>query len=262
MLEYKSESEYIDTVNNNYILGNFKLTNSTIRIKGCNNYIILNNVNFKNTVLYITNDNNVFVAENTNINHVNPFVLSENVCCYVGKNLISGKTSVRVGETNMYIGNDVLLSEDICLRNNDGHCIYDIDSRDCINHGQPVIIGDHVWCGYHATLLKGTVIGSGSIVGACSLVNREFSSNEVIAGSPAKAIRHNVFWTLLGMQMVKAARIDELSHYAEDPSAYIFKEDTFVNNVKQIDASLIKLKTPKERAAFLLANFKININLN
>ena len=37
MLEYKSESEYIDTVNNNYILGNFKLTNSTIRIKGCNN---------------------------------------------------------------------------------------------------------------------------------------------------------------------------------------------------------------------------------
>lgn len=43
-------------------------------------------------------------------------------------------------------------------------------------------------------MLPGTRIGKGSIVGACSLVNREFGEHCMIAGLPAKVIEQNVDW--------------------------------------------------------------------
>lgn len=45
-----------------------------------------------------------------------------------------------------------------------------------------------------ATLVSGAEIGSGSMVGAQSLVNKKFPNNSLIAGNPARIIRDKIAW--------------------------------------------------------------------
>lgn len=55
---------------------------------------------------------------------------------------------------------------------------------------RPVSIGDNVFIGAHTTLLKGTVIGENSIIGACSVVRgTNIPANEIWAGNPAVFIK-------------------------------------------------------------------------
>lgn len=52
-----------------------------------------------------------------------------------------------------------------------------------------IIIGDNVWVGWNAILLKGTIIGNNSIVAAGSIVLGEFPDNVIIAGNPARIVK-------------------------------------------------------------------------
>lgn len=51
-----------------------------------------------------------------------------------------------------------------------------------------IIVEEAVWIGVNCTLLAGAHIGRGSIIGACSLVNKEIPPYAVAVGSPAKVI--------------------------------------------------------------------------
>jgi acetyltransferase-like isoleucine patch superfamily enzyme len=51
-----------------------------------------------------------------------------------------------------------------------------------------IIIGDDVWIGAHTTVLDGTVINKGVVIGANSLVTGELEQYCVYAGNPLKQI--------------------------------------------------------------------------
>lgn len=57
--------------------------------------------------------------------------------------------------------------------------------------GAPVRIGDDVWIGGGAIILPGLVIGDGSVVGAGSVVTHDVPARTVVAGNPARVIRHS-----------------------------------------------------------------------
>ena len=52
----------------------------------------------------------------------------------------------------------------------------------------PVTIGNNVFIGMNAVILKGTTIGDNCIIGANSVVKGDFPGGSVIAGNPAKVI--------------------------------------------------------------------------
>jgi acetyltransferase-like isoleucine patch superfamily enzyme len=53
----------------------------------------------------------------------------------------------------------------------------------------PVRIGSDVWIGAGATVLKGVVLGDGAVIGAGSVVTRDVEPGQIVAGTPARALR-------------------------------------------------------------------------
>lgn len=103
--------------------------------------------------------------------------------------------------TSLQIGKECAISWGVTFLSNDGHSIFDvisgknINSTDEVNCKRNIIIGDHVWIGCMTTVLYGTKIGDGSIVGAHSLIKRKVSNNCLVAGNPARIVRRNVAWS-------------------------------------------------------------------
>ena len=117
--------------------------------------------------------------------------------CFVGPN--SHIWSAR----QVTIGNRVLISHNVDIHDNNSHP-FDRDAR--FKHTQtifrtghprsdpgiesaPVCIGDDVWIGFGASILKGVTIGEGAIVGARSVVTRDVAPYTVVAGNPARVIK-------------------------------------------------------------------------
>jgi acetyltransferase-like isoleucine patch superfamily enzyme len=55
--------------------------------------------------------------------------------------------------------------------------------------GMPVI-GNDVWIGLNAIIMRGVVIGDGAVVAAGSIVTKDVDSYSIVAGTPAKHIRY------------------------------------------------------------------------
>ncbi len=53
-----------------------------------------------------------------------------------------------------------------------------------------LVVGSDVWIGYRATLLAGVTVGHGAVVGAMSVVTADVPPYAIVAGNPARVIRH------------------------------------------------------------------------
>ncbi|MEH6589178.1 MAG: acyltransferase [Halioglobus sp.] len=85
------------------------------------------------------------------------------------------------------IGDGVMMANGVYITDSDWHTIYDRTVRD--ERVTPVHIGDNVWLGDHATVLKGVTIGENSVVAARAVVTRDVPANVVVAGNPAKVVK-------------------------------------------------------------------------
>jgi len=54
----------------------------------------------------------------------------------------------------------------------------------------PIVIGDDVWIGNRATLLSGSSVGQGAVIGACAVVAGTVPAYAVVAGNPARVVRY------------------------------------------------------------------------
>lgn len=88
------------------------------------------------------------------------------------------------------IGNNVVISEQVLIRDSDDHQI--------LNHTKnitaPIQIGNHVWIGMRATILKGVTIGDGAVIAAGSVVKSDVPANSLVGGEPAKIIKGQISW--------------------------------------------------------------------
>lgn len=98
------------------------------------------------------------------------------------------------GGKRVVIGDDCLFSEGIKILTSDHHSVVSLDDFSQINQPQDVIISEHVWIAFDATILKGVHVGKGAIIGPCALVTRDIPEAEAWGGVPARMIKQNVSW--------------------------------------------------------------------
>lgn len=119
----------------------------------------------------------------------------------VGDRVFLGARSVIASSNKIIIGNDVLISQNCYITDNDGHSTNSkIRSKDVPNRFQgfkdwsvvncePIKIGDKSWIGPNSTILKGVEVGEGAIVAAGSVVTKNVPPYVLVGGVPAKFIK-------------------------------------------------------------------------
>lgn len=196
MEKYTIKDEELKKKNQFY--GNLYLENSQIKFIGENNILYIDgNVKMINSSLEFRGNNSIIYLCETHDTITFDVKIYNNSTFYVGKELwINKGIKIVISEqTNVLFGNDCLISYDTCIRTGDPHLIYDCESHKRINHSKSLYIGDHVWIGQHVILLKGAKIGSGTILGAMSLVTGKiYQSNCIYGGNPIRKIKENIFF--------------------------------------------------------------------
>lgn len=113
----------------------------------------------------------------------------------MGDNVSIGEGSwLMASIAHIHIGNNVITGPNITIRGGDhrfdivGRYIIDVkDSEKLPENDADVYIGDDVWIGQHAVILKGVHIGEGCIIGAGSIVAKDVPPYTIHIGVHAPA---------------------------------------------------------------------------
>ena len=146
-------------------------------------------------------DTKLTIGENTNI-HCQIQILGHGGQVHIGNDCFIGENSYIWSGISIRIGNRVLIGHNCNVFDTDVHP-FDKDERHIqfkkifssghpknINlHDVEVVIEDDVWIGANVTVLKGTRIGKGAIIGAGSIVTKNIEPFTVNAGSPTRILR-------------------------------------------------------------------------
>ena len=106
----------------------------------------------------------------------------------IGADTYLNRRTEIMAKRSVQIGSRCAVSWDVRILDTDYHAL---DGRPSVD---PVRIGDHVWIGSGATVLKGVTIGDGAVVAAGSLVVNDVPAKTLVAGVPARVVRGDVEW--------------------------------------------------------------------
>ena len=90
---------------------------------------------------------------------------------------------------SVIIGGKCLIGDMVLILDADHH---ELDPSNRWNGSgtiSPVVIGNNVWIGSRAIILRGVTIGDNSVIGAGSVVTKSVPANTVVAGNPARPIK-------------------------------------------------------------------------
>ena len=199
---------------NSIIIGRgFKSKGLRIYISGNRNKISIGaDCHIDDSEIWITgDDNNVVLAGGVIVNNTEIGLSNRDSGVFVGKNTKIGgylqlgtrrsrTESIRIFAfegKKITMETDVAVSDGVVMRTSDSHSIYN-DKKERINYAGDILIRSGCWICSGVTLLKGSGIGKGCVVGLGSLVTKDFSDedNVIVVGSPARVVQENISWSL------------------------------------------------------------------
>lgn len=108
----------------------------------------------------------------------------------LGNNISFGSNVI--SQVNLNIGDDCLISSRVSFIGND-HYLFDQNLTAYFSGRTPpskIVLEGNNFIGFGSTLLGSIKVGKDSIVAANSFVNKDVPENCIVAGIPAKVIRH------------------------------------------------------------------------
>lgn len=131
----------------------------------------------------------------------------------------------------IFIGEDALVSFGVWMRTADPHLVYRVSDMTRINQSRDIVVGDHVWLGQESFLLKGTVIGSGSVVAARAVcAGKHIPSNTSWAGNPARQVAEGVFFS---KQSAHAFSPEQSEHFDT------FRKDSYIYRPRRLAGEIV-----------------------
>lgn len=159
----------------------------------CNGYLTLGYKENKNSKLetrFSMGENSIFnINGNFNVYAGSDIRIFDNATLTIGSGYVTSGVQI-VCKKKITIGNNVAIARDVIIRDTDAHQILDdkhIETKE-------IKIGNNVWIGNRAIIMKGVTIGDGAIIAAGAVVTKDVKENSIVAGVPAKEIRKNVRW--------------------------------------------------------------------
>lgn len=135
-----------------------------------------------------------FCGKNVSIGRYSE-ITCENVS--IGNNTYLGPhTTILSTRANVYIGADCMFGPNVTIVSGDhridlvGRKMITVkDFEKTLEDDIDVVIKDDVWIGTNVTILKGVIIGTGSVIAAGAVVTKSIPEYSIAGGVPAKVIR-------------------------------------------------------------------------
>lgn len=117
-----------------------------------------------------------------------PFYCDYGTNISIGENFYTNHNCTILDGAKVTFGDNVFIAPN-CVFSTAGHPI-DVEQRNAgLEIALPITVGDNVWFGTQVSVLPGVTIGSNTVIGAGSVVNKDIPSGVIAAGNPCRVIR-------------------------------------------------------------------------
>ena len=164
---------------------------------------------FENCVLQLSSNDYVKISKTKHIisKLSTNGEIGKNCQLIIGEDFSCGECflSIHNSDIKVVIGDDCMFSTDITIRPSDGHAIVSKDGK-YLNKAEDIVIGNHVWLGMGAKVLKGARIPDNSVVAMSSVFLKSSYKTKaksstpppaeigtIFAGIPARAVKQGEF---------------------------------------------------------------------
>src|SRR5437899_1309815 len=108
----------------------------------------------------------------------------------IGAKTVLGQECTISAYQNVSIGRECVIADRVMLIDFD-HGVVEVDRPVRLQgiYKRDVRVGNNVWIGYGACILRGVTIGDNAIVGTSAVVTKDVPPNGVVAGIPAHVVR-------------------------------------------------------------------------
>lgn len=180
----------------------FSIRGLNVCFRGKNSVITIHKpmIKFKDSKIICGSNCNIEIkSSNENANKLSILANADNSEIKIGKNFYCTNECIILSRKDpnlsIEIGNNCMFGSNIIIRNTDSHTIIDKTTKEVLNRGKDVEIGNHVWLARDVVVMKGVKIPDNCVVGACSVVTKPLTEeNAIYAGVPAKKIKSNIEW--------------------------------------------------------------------
>jgi maltose O-acetyltransferase len=119
------------------------------------------------------------------------FDIEVNGDLFIGARNYFGKNLKVVCLAKIEIGDDCIIGDSVHFYDHD-HNYRDLKQliRQQGYTTKPIKVGNNVWIGAKATILKGVTINDGTVIGAGSIVTKDVPANAIVAGNPARIVKY------------------------------------------------------------------------
>lgn len=116
-------------------------------------------------------------------------VTHDGACLVIGEHGFVGRHVVIEVSLAVTIGRGALIAPNVYITDHNHGLNVGVAMFEQPCKATPVVIGDDVWIGANCVILPGVTIGSGAVVAAGAVVNRDVPANAIVAGVPARVVK-------------------------------------------------------------------------